>query len=366
MPYEKPYQHYYLAAVHHPLIARAYFQYLKHQGDCTLPAFFNELTAQSSDGSARQEKLLAQIKAVNWPYIDDLLKRLTQRGIWLCCLEDDNYPLRLKHINAPPLVFFAQGNAALLQQECFAIIGSRKPSPAAKAQAVRFAQGLAGDFVIVSGMALGVDGIAHRASLDVAEKTIAVMGSGFDYVYPRRHYALYQDILQQQGLVITEYLPDTPPLASYFPQRNRIISGLSHGVLVVEAALKSGSLITARLAAEQGRDVFVLPCSANHLGGQGGLRLIQEGAKLVMAVDDVLAEYPQRVALMTSKRRDVKQSQVGKEGLLLLDHLCEYAVSAEVLAHKSGLAFDKVCSILLRLELLDKVERVTAGYVKSE
>lgn len=366
MSYDKAHQRYYLAAARYPLIARAYFQCLKHQYECSLPSFFKNLAGQLDDSPACQKKLLVQIKAVDWSYIDSLFEQLEQRNIWLCCLEDENYPQRLKHVVSPPLVLFAQGNAALLQQECFAIIGTRKPSPIAKAQAVKFAQGLAGDFVVVSGMALGVDGIAHRASLDVAGRTIAVMGSGFDYVYPQRHHALYQDIIRQQGLVLTEYLPDVPPLARHFPRRNRIISGLSHGVLVVEAALKSGSLITARLAAEQGRDVFVLPCSANHLGGQGGLRLIQEGAKLVISVNDVLTEYPSIADLVEPKGADVTRQQMSKEELLLLEHLCEYALSVEILAQKSGLAFDKVCSILLRLELLEKVKRVTAGYVKSE
>ena len=355
---------FYLAAKCYPLIARSYFQYCQTYGVCCLSAFVNQ-----QHDVLTSKKLREQIQAIDWRYIDSLVEELHAKNISLCCLEDALYPEALKHIASPPLVLFTQGEQSLLQMPSMAIVGTRKPSPIAQTQAAQFARGLSERFVISSGMALGVDGIAHRATLDVSGKTIAVLGSGFDHIYPAAHRNLYKDIIDKQGLVITEHLPHEPPKASHFPQRNRIISGISQGVLVVEAAVKSGSLITARLAAEQGREVFALPCAAQYPGGQGGLKLIQEGAKLVINLEDILTE----LGVTAQGQADVEQSntlaatEVSKdvELMQLMPFFSQSPVSAEELVDKSGLAFDKVCSILLRLELMGRVKPVAAGYIAS-
>lgn len=194
---------------------------------------------------------------------------------------DANYPPLLAEIRDAPPLLFCCGDTALLSRPQVAIVGSRNASPAGLTTARKFAAELAAaGFVITSGMALGIDAMAHEGALEAGGTTIAVLGCGADVVYPRRHTALAQRI-REHGCLVSEYLPGTPPLAALFPQRNRIISALSLGVLVVEATPDSGSLITARFAAEQGRDVFAIPGSIHAPTAQGCHQLIREGATLV-------------------------------------------------------------------------------------
>lgn len=199
----------------------------------------------------------------------------------MVALGDEDYPPLLAELTAPPPLLFVRGDRQALLAPQIAIVGSRNASPAGLATARAFAADLAAaGFVIVSGMALGVDAMAHEGALAVGGRTVAVTGCGIDLVYPQRHRALAGGIVQR-GCVVTEYLPGTPPRPAHFPLRNRIISALSLGVLVVEAAPDSGSLITARFAAEQGREVFAIPGSIHSPLSRGCHQLIREGATLV-------------------------------------------------------------------------------------
>lgn len=201
---------------------------------------------------------------------------------------DPAYPQPLLHSPDPPLLLYLLGNAALLSSPCLAIVGSRKPTAQGRDHARRFAHDLAAQgWTIVSGMAIGVDGAAHEGALDAGGRTIAVVGTGIDRVYPPSHRTLAHRIADS-GLIVSEFCLGTPPLAHTFPQRNRIIAGLSRGTLVVEAALRSGSLITARLASEAGRDVLAIPGSILAPQSAGCHALIRQGAALV--------ESPERVA----------------------------------------------------------------------
>lgn len=194
---------------------------------------------------------------------------------------DGRFPALLGEISSPPPLLFCRGDITALAQPQIAIVGSRNASPAGLATARAFAADLAAaGFVITSGMALGIDAMAHDGALAVGGRTVAVLGCGVDEVYPKRHAALAGRI-RAQGCVVSEFLPGTPPLAPHFPQRNRIISGLVLGVLVVEAAPDSGSLITARFAAEQGREVFAIPGSIHSPMARGCHQLIREGATLI-------------------------------------------------------------------------------------
>ncbi len=195
--------------------------------------------------------------------------------------DDQLFPPLLAEISEPPPLLFLRGDAAVLARPQLAIVGSRHASPAGLATARAFAADLAAaGFVITSGLALGIDAMAHEGALSVGGKTVAVLGCGADQVYPRRHAALAERI-RLHGCLVSEFLPGMPPLAAHFPQRNRIISGLSLGVLVVEAAPDSGSLITARFAAEQGREVFAIPGSIHSPMARGCHQLIREGATLI-------------------------------------------------------------------------------------
>jgi DNA protecting protein DprA len=198
----------------------------------------------------------------------------------------------LVHIHSPPKQLFVAGDGASLGTSALAIVGTRKASPYGLRMAFIFARELAAHgFTIVSGLARGIDGAAHEGALKAAGKTIAVLGHGLDRIYPREHAGLAGRICNCGGALVTEHAVGVAPLPAHFPSRNRIIAGLSMGVIVIEASLKSGSLITAQFAADEGRDVFVLPGRASDTGFQGSHRLIQQGAKLVMNTMDVLGDY---------------------------------------------------------------------------
>jgi DNA processing protein len=207
-------------------------------------------------------------------------------------LVDDSYPAMLKEIIDPPLALFYRGDPDVLRQPLVAVVGSRRASPYGINAARELARQLSSAGVtVVSGLARGIDAAAHEAALASSGKTIAVLGTGIDIIYPRSHRRL-TDAIAAAGLVLSEFPPGTPPMAQNFPIRNRIISGLSLGVVIVEATSRSGSLITARTAAEQGREVFAVPGSIFSRGTEGTHRLIQYGAKLVHEVEDILEELP--------------------------------------------------------------------------
>jgi DNA processing protein len=205
-------------------------------------------------------------------------------------LADRDYPPALLASGDAPPVLYAKGDLSLLKRSSLAIVGSRNATPQGIANAESFAATLSqGGVTIVSGLALGIDAAAHRGGLKGRGKTVAVIGTGLDIVYPARNRDLAHDIADQ-GVIVSEFPLGTPAMADHFPRRNRIISGLARGVLVVEAALRSGSLITARLAGEQGREVFAIPGSIHSPLAKGCHKLIKEGAKLVDAASDILAE----------------------------------------------------------------------------
>ena len=213
-------------------------------------------------------------------------------------LGDPHYPAALLQTADPPLMFYAEGRIELLAAPCVAIVGSRQATPQGLANARAFARALGeAGMTVVSGLAQGIDGAAHEGALQGPSSTIAVVGTGLDQVFPKRHAALAGRI-SVEGLMLSEYALGMPPLAHNFPQRNRIIAGLSRGTLVVEAALQSGSLISARLASEAGREVFAIPGSIHSPQSRGCHGLIKQGAKLVESAADVLEEiqFPQHTA----------------------------------------------------------------------
>lgn len=279
-------------------------------------------------------------------------------GHCLVSLDDPLYPPLLKAIGNPPLLLYVQGNPALLSEPQLAIVGSRNPTPGGREAACGFAEYLArSGLVVTSGLALGVDGAAHEGALKANGATIAVMATGADRLYPGRHRNLADRILKD-GALVTEMPLGTQPLPALFPQRNRIISGLSLGTLVVEAALRSGSLITARLAMEQAREVFAIPGSIHNPLARGCHRLIRQGAKLVESVQDILEELaPQLSAVLqhydppgVSVARNVTDELDG-DYQTLLENMGFDPVSIDQLVERSGLTAQEVASMLLILEL---------------
>jgi len=274
-------------------------------------------------------------------------------------LGDPRYPQPLLESGDPPLLLYVQGRVELLQAESLAVVGSRNPTPQGSANARSFSAQLSqAGLCIVSGLAMGVDGAAHEGGLEGAGSTIAVVGTGLDRVYPRRHLALAHRIANQ-GLIVSEYSLGTPPLALHFPARNRIIAGLARGTLVIEAVLKSGSLITARLASECGRDVFAIPGSIHSPQSQGCHALIQQGAKLVGSADDILEElkWPVGASMATPLAGSAAPADAPAPDPLL-DALGFEPITLEALVARTGWPASELNTRLLDLELDGQVARL--------
>lgn len=278
-------------------------------------------------------------------------------------LNDEYYPPLLREIHDPPSLLFVKGDVSLLREAHVAIVGSRRASPAAR----RLAGTLAGELTraglhVCSGLAMGIDSAAHRGALSAKGKTTAVIGTGIDRVYPRANRELFGETVLS-GCVVTEFPPGTPPRRQHFPQRNRIISGMSLGVLVVEAALPSGSLITAGTALEQGREVFTLPWSPLHEGGRGCLHLLRDGAKMVQGVDDILEELgPLYCAHCHAAGQDMQEAQTPVSWLLGL--LGFESMSLDDLVEQSARPVSEVMAELSALEIAGQVERTAGGYIR--
>lgn len=297
-----------------------------------------------------------------------LLKRLQTGGATALCPDDVEYPALLKEISDPPTVLYVQGKIELLDSFCVAMVGSRAATGYGKRAAYSLAQGLAEARVtVVSGLASGVDGEAHSGALSVKGATIGVLGCGLDVVYPRQNSKLYERI-RTKGLLVTEYPLGTRPDGFRFPARNRIIAGLSRGVVVVEAARKSGSLITAEMALDEGREVFAVPGQIDSFKSNGSHWLLQQGAKLVQSVEDILVECRRGESASSMAGSDsdaLADVQIDPESARLLEEIDVYSCSRNELIARSGLGSAKVTELLLLLELEGLIEMLPGAEVRK-
>ena len=293
--------------------------------------------------------------------LDATLAWLREPGHDLIAWDDPGYPRALLEIADPPPVFYAQGRRELLAGPGFAIVGSRNATPQGCEDAEAFAAALsAAGFTIVSGLAQGIDAAAHRGGLRHAGSSIAVIGTGPDRIYPARNRDLAH-ALAATGLVISEFAPGTPPLKQNFPRRNRLVSGLSRGVLVVEATLSSGSLITARLAAEQGRDVFALPGSIHSPFSKGGHRLIRDGAKLVETAQDILDELSVAAAPAPGSAATKSREIADAHARAIVGALGHDPTDVDTLVARTGFSASTVIAALTALELDREVASLPGG-----
>jgi len=323
-----------------------------------------------------------------WPLLENLQDQY-QRQTWRNCIEtieeriekcsasiipitSDEYPSLLKQtVGAPPLLY-VRGNSENLHLPQIAIVGSRRMTRGGETNAFEWSKFLSnGGFVITSGLAQGVDGIAHSGALAAMGKTIAVMGTGIDTIYPQAHRRLADNIIDQGGTLVTEFDPGAPPLPLHFPKRNRIISGLSLGVLVIEAALRSGSLITARCALEQNREVFAIPGSIHNPQSRGCHQIIKQGAQLVERAEDIIQELQGPLAgLAVAAEQPMVTEQTASDGEkdLLTDELKLLSVLGFEPADIDSLAIDGLFSaaelsrLLVSLELKGLVENNSGFY----
>jgi DNA processing protein len=277
--------------------------------------------------------------------------------------DSPKYPSLLKEIHNPPFILYAKGQLSSLEQPQIAIVGSRTPSITGSENAKQFSRELASrHLTIVSGLALGIDAQAHIGCLEAKGKTIAVLGTGIDTIYPRRHKQLAEQICKN-GLILSEFPLNSPPIAGHFPRRNRIISGLSLCILVIEAAIKSGSLITAKMALEQNRDVLAIPGSIHNPMARGCHYLLQQGAKLVTSVHDVLEELNLEEPPTGSRKSDFP---LASEKENLVKFIGFETTTIDQMIERSGYSIEQVTNELAELELQGMIAAIPGGYTRCK
>ena len=307
----------------------------------------------------------------SWNLIEKDILWLENKNHHLLTIQDDLYPALLKEIPNPPLAIFVKGDPKILSNSQIGIIGSRNPSWAGKGNAYNFAKYLVeNNFTITSGFAYGIDTESHKSAIENNGKTIAIMGTGLNETYPKENEALAEKILDKGGSLVSEFGTDTKVKAKNFPKRNRIISGLSLGILVVEANIRSGSLITARAAIEQGREVFAIPGSIHSPLSKGCHYLIQQGAKLTEKGEDILEElYPLNSSnnLCDKKMRENKKKSkntLDSDEEKLLDCVDFEVTSMDELKRRSAFSTSEIVRTTLLLELKGYIKSMYGGYVK--
>jgi DNA processing protein len=362
---------YWLALLRAPGVGCVHFQQILQYFD-TPEALFTTPESAWPEALSLPTKTRAYLRNPDWRGVEADLQWAEAEACHILSLHDPRYPLLLKEIPDPPPLLFARGAIDALSHPQLAVVGSRNPSAGGRQLAYDFAQQLAdAGLTITSGLALGIDAASHQGALDGGGDTLAVAGTGLDRIYPARHRELGLRILEQ-GAIISEFPPGTPPLASNFPRRNRIISGLSLGTLVVEAAVKSGSLITARLAAEQGREVFAIPGSIHNPLSRGCHTLISQGAKLTESTADILSELgPLAAASLDapdhhSETRNTALQHLDSAYQRLIENMGFGPISIDTLVTRSGLTPETVSSMLLTLELQGHVSSTGGLYSRTD
>lgn len=306
------------------------------------------------------DKLIDLIFYIDGSFIKEDMEFINHENNHIVTWDDPQYPPLLKEIFDPPAVIYGQGKIDLLQNTNIAIVGSRNPTPSGAEIAYNFASELAlSGVTIVSGLAIGVDERAHQGTLDSKGSTIAVLGSGLKQIYPLRNKKLAQNIICN-GLIISEFSLNSRPQALHFPRRNRIISGLSLSILVIEAAVKSGSLITARFGLEQNREVMAVPGSIYNQQAKGCHQLLKEGAKLITSIEDILQELPKNPC----KNRENDKLLLANEQKNLVKFIGFEHTPIDIIQKRSQMPLEKIISELANLELSGIVCKVAGGYMR--
>ena len=330
------------------------------------------VTSQKLSDCGLSKKTMDGIKNPRLELIEQDLNWLKDPDHHLVTIQDELYPSLLKEIADPPLALFVEGSPQILATPQLAVVGSRNPSHTGLDNAHDFAKFLAGaGLTITSGLAFGIDAESHKGALAANGKTIAVMGTGLDKIYPATNKAIAKNIVQNGGALVSEYSIATPVKSENFPRRNRIISGLSIGILVVEATIRSGSLITARLATEQGREVFAIPGSIHNPLARGCHTLIRQGAKLIETAQDILEELGPLAATTfvaanskTEEIEEINENKLDSEYQKLLEYVGYEATPVDVLVERSGFTASNISSMLLILELQGHIKSTAGGYIK--
>lgn len=325
----------------------------------------------SKELKLRKETVDFLVKQKYIPYINKVATWLNTSHNQIITILDSNYPKQLKELTDAPFVLYCSGNIELLNSQQLAIVGARNHSTYGKNVTDKICQELAQtSMTITSGLAYGIDTLAHKFALDNNLPTVGVVGTGVDVIYPSSNRSLYQKIINHDGLIVSEFPLGTGPLRHNFPQRNRIISGLSKGVIVVEAAQKSGSLITAQLALEQNKEVFAVPGSIFSKTSQGCNDLIKQGAKLVGDINDILEEISLdnnhiNVQQDITVLKNTQVTDLNEQEQAVFQIIKPSITTLDKIITESKLSYTQVSEILFELEMKDLVESVPGGYIIS-
>ena len=316
--------------------------------------YAEKLRSIIGESAYKRIKLPCEAKQIN-----DIISLTKEKHCGFIIRGDAEYPEALEEIDVPPAILYYKGDVGLLKTNCLGVVGTREPSRYGRDYTEKFVEVLAKcSLTIVSGMARGVDSVAHRTALQNDGKTIAVLGCGIDIVYPANNVQLYDDIARD-GLIISEYPIGTPSLAYNFPERNRIISGLSRGILITEAGLKSGSLITAEYAIKQNRELFVIPSGLNSPRGQGSNLLLKtcQGA-IVLSPDDIISALG--IKNQPEKKASAMQLDFMEERLL---NALQYSeMHFDDLVDLTGLGVSDLNALLVRMEVVGLIRKLDNNY----
>lgn len=294
----------------------------------------------------------------------EILKKCQKEEIKILTKDDKDYPSSLKTLPSKPLIIFLKGNLCIQDEYSIAIVGARKYTDYGRIATSKIASDLAcSNITIVSGMARGIDSFAHTAALNNNGRTIAILGSGVNVVYPAENKKLYENIINN-GAVISEFMPDTTPLPPYFPMRNRIISGIALGTLVIEAGINSGSMITASFAAEQGKNIFAVPGNIFSPQSEGTNNLIKDGAKIVTSSKDILEEIYGELSII---KKDIPSICLSGTEKTIFENITYEPINVETLSKKLNLPFNEVNSTLTLLELKGYINNIPGGnFIRDE
>lgn len=329
---------------------------------------FNSSRSELADYGFKPD-LIDYLLAPDWKTVEREVRWQEKPNQRIVTINHSDYPNQLRQISAAPPILFVKGRLEVLNTPQLAIVGARHPTTSGSQTAYNFAEALSASGVtITSGLALGIDGASHEGALAASGKTIAVLGAAIDKIYPARHQALAEKICEH-GAIISEFPLGTLPLPEHFPRRNRIISGLSLAVLVIEAAIQSGSLITAKYALEQGRDVFAVPGSIHNPLAKGCHALIKQGAKLIESVADIMEELQLFCHSLNHLQPMFNQSPLDLAALdthyrKLVECVDFAATPMDIIIQRSGLTVEEVSSMVLLLELQGYLKVVAGGYCR--
>ncbi|WP_019226957.1 DNA-processing protein DprA [Sedimentibacter sp. B4] len=308
-----------------------------------------------------KEEIIRELSRTKDSFEENMLKKLNKHNAFAVAIFDDDYPLLLKEIALPPYILYCRGSIKNIDNLSISVVGSRKATSYGKWAAEKFTRELSELGVnIVSGLAAGIDSVAHKTALKCSTKTIGVIGCGIDVVYPKINEQLYNEIAAQDGAVITEYSFGMQPMPNNFHDRNRIISGLSHGILVIEAQERSGTLITAGHAADQGREIFAVPGNIDSIYSKGTNALIRDGAKITTSIEDIVEEIPQLKEKL-SKRNSIDLTSLSSDEIKVIKILLSGNKTVYEIEGETGLETPLLLSILTFLEMKGKIIRISGN-----